>query len=125
MTRQKNFICAPNDAPQTFTPTENAPAPEPVFQGVEEELPPQGRCPENPASLAFHEVLIDPEGPDPGREWAEFQSLESGVFDAMQLVIRDTLLDDLSMAVAMRGRVQPQIHTRLADDEPQPSASGS
>lgn len=124
MTRQENFICAPNDAPQTFTPTENAPTPEPVFQGVEEELPPQGRCPENPASLAFHEVLIDPEGPDQGREWVEFQVLESGVLDGMQLVIRDTLLDDPSMAVALRGKVQPQSLVLVADDQPQSIAFG-
>lgn len=119
MTRASNFICAPNHAPTVEEPSKDLNDPTQHIPDTNSEFTPPIRCPENPASLAFHEVLIDPEGPDQGREWIELKIHQEGLLDGAQIVIRDTLMDDPSMAVTLRGKVQPNTLVMVADDQPQ------
>lgn len=121
MTRADNYICTPSDGVE---PRE-APVDSPSGAGRNEPAkPPVVHCPEKPALASFHEVLIDPEGPDQGREWVELRIDEGGLLDGMQWVIRDSLMDDPSMAVALRGKVESQQLVLIADDQPQSIAFG-
>lgn len=113
MERAKNYICQPSeDGTHQDSRQENR---EPTDGEYTPPTPPT-RCPENPASVTFHEVLIDPEGPDEGREWVDLWVEEPGILDGIQLVIRDTLLDDPSMEIALRGEVDAESLVLVADN---------
>lgn len=116
MTRGTNFVCTPTDRPSALDASVDSPS-----EAGRDDLTeaPVVTCPEKPALASFHEVLIDPEGPDQGREWVELLIEEGGLLDGMQLVIRDSLMDAPSMAVALRGKTESQQLVLIADDQPQ------
>lgn len=69
------------------------------------EAPPP-RCPEDPASAAIHEALIDPEGPDKGQEWIELRVDQDGALDGSYLDIRHSYLDPPHHTIRLAGRVR-------------------
>lgn len=113
MKRGPNYICEPVHSPSA--PQTSTEGPRAQGDGDRESTPPT-RCPEKPASIAFHEVLIDPEGPDEGREWVDLFVEEAGLLDGAKIVIRDTLLDDPSMEIALRGEVDANQLVLVADN---------
>lgn len=121
MVRGSNYICRPVDGSISM---------ESDAELAEEQTPwttddtPQLRCPENPALVKFHEVLIDPEGPDRGREWIELKVERDGVLDGLNIRIRDTLIDEPSMRIELRGQASTDRLVMVADDQPNSIAFG-
>lgn len=121
MTRGSNYICRATDGP--FSMENHEDPTEDDAQWTDDDTT-EIRCPENPALVKFNEVLIDPEGPDLGREWIELQVEREGVLDGLNIRIRDTLLDEPSMRIELRGQVSDKSLVMVADDQPDSIAFG-
>lgn len=119
--RGSNYICRPTSDPLVDAPAEETPVDD---QPWTRDNPVKTTCPENPALAQFHEVLIDPEGPDQRREWIELSIARGGVLDGLYIDLRDTLLDEPSMRIELRGEVIDDQLILVADNQPESIAFG-
>lgn len=115
MERGTNYICREISGPLSANLGEDSTEDHTTWTGADA---PEARCPENPALVKFHEVLIDPEGPDLGREWIELQVEREGVLDGLNIRVRNTLMDEPSMRIELRGEVSDDTLIMVADDQP-------
>lgn len=116
MIRGDNFVCTPIHGMSSSETTYDD-LTEKTTESTREK--PRKTCPETSALLSFHEVLIDPEGPDKGREWIELRVLQSGAMDGSRIIIRKTSIDDEGIVIDLNGHVETDAIVLIADDQPQ------
>lgn len=119
MERGDHGVCQPISSPPHFNKPPSVVGANPNAPDRQNPSePPPPRCPEQPASVRVHEALIDPDGPDKGKEWIELRVETPGQLDGAFVQIRPSHLDDPTFKISLAGQVELDQIVLISDQHP-------